>query len=226
MWRLRMLGRMKTPAITRGDQTRQALIRAATRIIGQVGIDAASTRAIAQEANANQALINYHFGGKEGLYQEVISAISQQMELTLVPALDDLNAALPLQGRDAVDALVGIFSVMIDQFSLQEMRDWSRIITREQQDPTPAFEIIYERFMSRVLGTVATLITGASDGAISGEAARVRAVLFVGQILVFVYAPAATQRFLGWPELGEGQKKKILRELKGAVYGQFPEVKT
>jgi AcrR family transcriptional regulator len=212
---------MNDSSLSRGDQTRQALIRAATRIIGQVGIDAASTRAIAQAANANQALINYHFGGKEGLYQAVISAISTEMENSLVPVLDELSAAMPLQGDDAREAILQLFSVMIDQFSLEEMQDWSRIIAREQQDPTPAFEIIYERFMSRILAILSSLITASSDGVVKGEAARIRAVLLIGQVLVFIYAPAATQRFLGWSSLEAKQKKKILRELESVVYSQF-----
>lgn len=216
---------MTTPAVSRGDLTRQSLIRAATKIIGQVGIDAASTRAIAEAANANQALINYHFGGKEGLYQAVITEISNRMELSLVPRLDELGAAMPLQGRAAVRAILQIFSLMLDQFSLEEMRDWARIFAREQQDPTPAFEILYERFMVRILELLALLISDASGGAVKGEAARIRALLFVGQILVFVYAPAATERFLGWSTMEEKKKRKLLRELEAIISSQFPEVK-
>ncbi|MFT4615360.1 MAG: AcrR family transcriptional regulator [Bacteroidia bacterium] len=215
---------MTHSAVSRGNQTREALIRAATQIIGQAGFDAASTRAIAEAAGANQALINYHFGGKEGLYQAVIAAISAEMETALVPLLDELGAAMPLQHAAAVEAILKIFTVVIDQFSREEMRDWSRIIAREQQDPTPAFEIVYERFMSRILELLTSLVMTAAGGSISVEAARIRATLLVGQILVFVYAPAMTQRFLGWPHMGEEQKQKLLCELQHIVYGQFPEV--
>ncbi|MEZ5573073.1 MAG: CerR family C-terminal domain-containing protein [Halioglobus sp.] len=215
---------MKTTARSRGDQTREALVCAATRIFGQTGYDAASTREIATAAGANVALIKYYFGGKDGLYQAVIAAISDKMEASLVPVLDELGSAMPLRGRAAVDAMVLLFSRILDQFTLKEMRDWSRIIAREQQDPTPAFEIIYERFMSRILTVLALLISGASGGAVKGKAARIRATLCIGQVLVFVYAPAATQRFLGWSQLDEKHKKIVLRELKHIVYNQFPEV--
>lgn len=213
---------MKVAPASKGDQTRQALVQAATQIIGKVGFDAASTRAISQQAGVNQALINYHFGGKDELYQAVISAITDQLELSLEPVLDQLDASMPLRGGNAVAALVKIFSTLIDQFSLAEMQDWSRIVSREQQDPTPAFEIIYARFMERLLSLISVLITGASGGKVTGDAARVRAVLFIGQIMVFVYAPATAHRFLEWPVMDKKQQKKIVRQFEAIVQSQFP----
>ena len=54
--------------------TRQALIKAATVLFAQNGYEGASVRAIVGRARANQAAITYHFGGKEGLYMEVLKA--------------------------------------------------------------------------------------------------------------------------------------------------------
>ncbi len=54
--------------------TRQALIKAATVLFAQNGYEGASVRAIVGRAGANQAAITYHFGGKEGLYMEVLKA--------------------------------------------------------------------------------------------------------------------------------------------------------
>jgi TetR/AcrR family transcriptional regulator, regulator of cefoperazone and chloramphenicol sensitivity len=54
--------------------TRQSLVKAATVLFAQHGYDGASVRAIVTKARANQAAINYHFGGKEGLYLEVLKA--------------------------------------------------------------------------------------------------------------------------------------------------------
>ncbi|MEM6580595.1 MAG: CerR family C-terminal domain-containing protein [Pseudomonadota bacterium] len=214
---------MSSVPASRGDHTRDAIIRAATDVFGRVGYDAASTRAISQAAGTNQALISYHFGGKEGLYQAVIDGIAAEMEDSLVPVLDEIQTAMPMRGRSAVEAMLSLFSALMGQFNRVEASGWSRIIAREQQDPTAAFEIIYNRYMSRVLDTLSALIAGASGDALAEQAARTRAILMMGQILVFIFSREAARRFLGWTNLEDGIPEDVFRELKSMVYAQFPE---
>jgi len=52
--------------------TRERLLNAAERLFADRGYEATSVRAIVAKARVNQAAINYHFAGKEGLYREVL----------------------------------------------------------------------------------------------------------------------------------------------------------
>src|SRR5919202_513651 len=52
--------------------TRAAIIRAATNLFAERGFDGTTVRAIVAKARVNQAAINYHFEGKEGLYREIL----------------------------------------------------------------------------------------------------------------------------------------------------------
>ena len=52
--------------------TRQALLDHATNVFAERGFEAASVREITRRAEANQAAITYHFGGKGPLYLEVL----------------------------------------------------------------------------------------------------------------------------------------------------------
>jgi AcrR family transcriptional regulator len=54
------------------DYTRQQILKAAIGLFAERGYDATSIRAIVSKARVNQAAINYHFKGKEGLYGEVL----------------------------------------------------------------------------------------------------------------------------------------------------------
>ncbi|HXW70335.1 MAG TPA: CerR family C-terminal domain-containing protein [Methylocella sp.] len=54
------------------DITRHALLDQAASVFAERGFEGASVREITSRAGANQAAINYHFGGKEGLYREVL----------------------------------------------------------------------------------------------------------------------------------------------------------
>jgi TetR/AcrR family transcriptional regulator, regulator of cefoperazone and chloramphenicol sensitivity len=54
------------------EVTRDRIIKAAERLFAEHGYDGTSVRAIVAKARVNQAAINYHFGGKDGLYREVL----------------------------------------------------------------------------------------------------------------------------------------------------------
>lgn len=48
------------------------ILIAAEKLFSTLGYDATTTRQIAKESKANMAMINYYFGGKEGVFEEVI----------------------------------------------------------------------------------------------------------------------------------------------------------
>jgi TetR/AcrR family transcriptional regulator len=54
------------------EATREALLAAATVIFADRGFDGATVDAIAVRAGVNKAMINYHFGGKQGLYTAIL----------------------------------------------------------------------------------------------------------------------------------------------------------
>jgi len=60
------------PLTPRGDEARERIIQAAVRLFARKGYAATGIRALATEAGANIAMINYYFGGKEGVMKAVI----------------------------------------------------------------------------------------------------------------------------------------------------------
>src|SRR3954451_13511290 len=85
------------------ETTRDGLIKAAIAVFSAKGFEGGSVREITQAANANQAAINYHFGGKEGLYREVLKA-SVQAFAELSPL--DRERLAGMDGPQAGDAFV------------------------------------------------------------------------------------------------------------------------
>jgi AcrR family transcriptional regulator len=59
--------------------TREALLRAATGLFALNGFDATSVDRIAAASGVNKALINYHFGGKAGLYSAILHDVFGSM---------------------------------------------------------------------------------------------------------------------------------------------------
>jgi len=56
------------------EATREALISAGTDLFAEHGFDGVRVEQIAEASGVNKALINYHFGGKAGLYSAILKA--------------------------------------------------------------------------------------------------------------------------------------------------------
>ncbi len=56
------------------EATREALVSAATELFAERGFDGTRVDQIAENAGVNKAMINYHFGGKRRLYNEILAA--------------------------------------------------------------------------------------------------------------------------------------------------------
>ena len=61
------------------EYTRQSIIKAAVHLFAEKGFERASVRDIVTKARVNQAAINYHFKGKNGLYLEVLKTAFEKL---------------------------------------------------------------------------------------------------------------------------------------------------
>ncbi|MBC7456913.1 MAG: TetR family transcriptional regulator [Bdellovibrionaceae bacterium] len=62
------------------DSSRYCLLRSAAKLFCKNGLEKTSTRDIAQESKVNISMISYHFGGKEGLYKQVLMDFAKKIE--------------------------------------------------------------------------------------------------------------------------------------------------
>src|ERR1700728_556642 len=106
------------------DITRDRIFKAAERIFAERGYDATSVRAIVAKARVNQAAINYHFAGKDGLYREVLRAafralteqqLSHAQEIKVMSREQALGEFVryqlrPLLARDEVSRHIRLFN--------------------------------------------------------------------------------------------------------------------
>ena len=191
--------------VSRGDHTRERLVLAALEVFGRAGFDAASTRAIAEVAGVNQALIGYHFGGKQGLYIGVFEHIIDQMRRRMTPAVEQVTsrlAAAPQSTEErrelALELLMGVFDTFTDMIGEQFAAGSTRLILREQRDPTEAFQLLYDNVLAGMLSVLTRLVAMATGLDETSEACRIRSVMMIGQVLVFYVARGSTTRFLNW----------------------------
>ncbi len=100
---------------------REAIVRAADSVFGEVGFDAASTREIAERSGVNKALIHYHFGTKEGLLEIVLDGYYDQLGSEVQEALEGAGTM-----RQRLERLVDTYSDF-----LRRNQGFCRIVQRE-----------------------------------------------------------------------------------------------
>ena len=117
--------------------TRDRVLAAAERLFAEYGYDGVSIRQIGAEADAQIALINYHFGTKEDLYRAVfehrIAPVNERRRAALARAL-----ATPGSPPRLVAVLDALARPWIEMRGTEEGRQYTRLIAREVNDPREA----------------------------------------------------------------------------------------
>ena len=192
----------------RGEDTRAALLAAGTELFGKLGYHAASSRALARAADVNQALIGYHFGGKRGLYVAVFEQIAERMAARFGPARETIGSLVEREDTDR-EVLIGVLLEMLDRlvdaFTAPESASWAALVVREQQEPSEAFDVLYEQAMFPMLDGMSRLV-GCLEGRPADSAdVRVLVMTLLGQTLIFRVARASVLRALETDELGPAE---------------------
>lgn len=88
--------------------TRDAILKAATKVFAKYGYDGGSVEKISKAAKSYDRMIYYYFGSKEGLFIAVLEGIYQRM--------DDAEAALDLDTTRPVDALTAVIRFVLGYY--------------------------------------------------------------------------------------------------------------
>ncbi len=190
----------------RGQTTRLRIFVTALTVFGAHGFDDASTRAIARSAGVNLGALQYYFGGKEGLYRACVEHIAAYGEAQLGPYIAGLEATLANRTLSR-EELLALLRGLMDAFAERlvgpaDPPAWVALVVREQLNPTFAFDILYQRVMRRVLGTLATLVGRVLGQEPDATDAVLRTLAMLGPLMVLQRARAASLRMLDWPDFG------------------------
>ncbi|WP_415035628.1 TetR/AcrR family transcriptional regulator [Azonexus sp.] len=98
---------------TRPLDTRARILDAAERLFMAHGYDGTSMRQITGEAGVNLAAVNYHFGSKEALIQEVFRRRLDWLNEERMRALDEMEAAAEGQALKPSQIVDAFFGTMI-----------------------------------------------------------------------------------------------------------------
>ena len=173
--------RRKREAIT-SDPTREKLLGVAGRVFADRGYQAATIREICLRAAANVAAVNYHFGGKLGLYTEVLQESVRAAQIEAVQNALDQNAP-------PEDILRAVIRARLRGVCRGDLPGWHfRILAHELAQPTPALRQLINKVARPIYKRLLELIGGMIGLPPNDDKTRLCANSVMGQILTYVLA--------------------------------------
>ncbi len=179
--------------------TREKLVEVAGRIFAEHGYHATTVREIVKRSGANIAAVNYHFGGKLGLYTEVLQ------QLVRAARVDAINSALD-QNAPPEDILRAIIRARLQSVTRPKVQDLHvRIMMHELVQPTPALSRVVNEVSRPIYERLLELVGRIIDLPPKNEQTRLCVHSIMGQILVYILAGPLLLRL--WPELEMTQEQ-------------------
>jgi AcrR family transcriptional regulator len=121
-------------------ETREAILRAAAELFGREGFAGTSLRDIVREAGVNLSAVNYYFGTKEQLYEEVIRHVLSQSIRTedWAEAIGRINVRSP---QEVADMLYReIRTLFLNYVGLNKPEWYGKLLTRGLLEADPRVE--------------------------------------------------------------------------------------
>jgi hypothetical protein len=84
-------------------------------------------------------------------------------------------------------------------------------------DPSPAFDILYEKFMEPMHRRLCVLWANATGGDPESEESKIAVFSLLGQVLLFRIARAGALRRMGWREIGERELKALKHQISASI---------
>ncbi|WP_227936581.1 forespore capture DNA-binding protein RefZ [Alkalihalobacillus deserti] len=88
------------------ETKKEKILDAAVRLFHTQGFDGTSVRDIANKAKVNVALVSYHFGGKKGLYEELMTQFLEGYLLVIKGELERSFSTVKEQLLEIVKSLI------------------------------------------------------------------------------------------------------------------------
>jgi AcrR family transcriptional regulator len=176
------------------DDTRERLVRAAAAVFGEVGYRRATVRDICSRAGANVAAVNYHFGDKDGLYDEVVrSGIAQGLEKYPV----DMGVPADPTPEQRLHGFVRSF--LYRTLGQGEHAYSGRIMLWEMVEPTPVLDALFNDRIRVLYGVLESIVRDLLGRAATPQRVRHGCASVLGQCCFYRLGESLLSKIQGAP---------------------------
>ena len=177
------------------EDSRSRLLRAGIAVFTEHGYEDASVREICRRANINIAMVRYHFGGKRGLYDEVIRHVADADARKELLRQAVAVSATPEEALRL--AIHTVFRRLIAQTGQSHVH--LRLMLNELINPSSVLTKDVEATMRPLYDQFRTLVGDVLKLPIDDPRTRLSAHSVLGQMVHYVHARPLLERL--WPEM-------------------------
>ena len=192
--------------MTEPRETRGRLLKTAERLFAERGFKRVTVREICQAARTNIASVNYHYGGKLGLYREVMRLAIETMQETTDAA------RIAGEGQRPEEKLRRYVVIFLRRLLSSRHETVYRLLQSEMHEPTPVLDEVVELGFRPRIAYLAAIVAEMID--CEPDDVRVlRCVASIqGQFAAYAASPIAERlgfRFEGTPTQIEESARHI-----------------
>ena len=161
------------------QDAKEKLLAAGTKLFAEKGFAAISIRELATAAGVNSALISYHFGGKEGLYEAVITAQYER----LIVKFEAIAAS-----TSSIEEKIRMYADVIRRNHTEDQPLMARLVQGELRSPTACMEKVLRKYTFRIAQIVSDVLRqGIQSGSFRQDVDPVFAALSLAGMLNFFF---------------------------------------
>jgi AcrR family transcriptional regulator len=207
----------------RSARTRSQLIETAIEVIGAVGYEGASTRALAKAANTTLSAIPYHFGGKKELYLAAAQMIAEYARGRFEEITDILESRSSADRAARLEeALIHLLHIMLDD---AEPHSWTSFVARCVYDNDEAFALIHEQAIAPLLERLIHAATDLSRRNPKDETLRLRISAIVTAVIGFRLLRGVMLRGMGWKNIQDNYARQIEELIRDLCRSEFLDMR-
>lgn len=222
--------RTRRSKATAPEEAKTRLLAAAQDLFSQHGLDRVSTRMLADAAKVNLFAIQYHFGGKDGLYLAAIRHAIRKVKgkaLEAVAKIEDEMKKGELSREACRTYFCDLVDIMIrNTLGSTEAHRTGRLLLRQLLEGGEGFDLIYRDFVEpftqccfKLAGRILAL-----DAEDPRSKLCVHAIF--GQVFSFDVCRSSVVRSLNWKEYADTEIELIRETIIGNAQAIFSASET
>ena len=191
------------------SETKKHILDAAYKVFAESGFRNATVREICALAGVNVAAINYHFGGKKGLYLATLKHLQADID-SKYPLSSEAAKLYTPQKR--LELFVSQFIGRVHDCHEGESDRFWQLMVKELMEPTEGLDVMIEEKIRPMYTLLSSIVRELLGKKATEPTVRLCCASIIGQSLFFFYAQPIIARLFPDRKFSADTKLKLIAD--------------